>query len=119
MSHSITIFGASGDLTSRKLIPALYWRHRKGRLPEDTRIVGVSRTKFSHDQWRSQLAESTARFVGDQFEPETWNEFAGNIYYQPGDIQKSEDFAALKKPAGHGGSWLKSRSARTSLQRGN
>ncbi len=44
MAHTIVIFGASGDLTSRKLIPALYELHRKRRLPEDIRVVGFSRT---------------------------------------------------------------------------
>ena len=47
MAHTVVIFGASGDLTSRKLIPALYSLHQKGRLPPMARIVGVSRTNFS------------------------------------------------------------------------
>ena len=47
--HTVVIFGASGDLTSRKLIPALYGLYRKKRLPEGTRIVGFSRTAFSDD----------------------------------------------------------------------
>ena len=57
MAHTIVIFGASGDLTSRKLIPALYELHRKKRLPENTRIVGFSRTKYTDDAWREKLAE--------------------------------------------------------------
>lgn len=97
MPHTLVIFGASGDLTSRKLIPALYLLHRKGRLPSDTRIVGVSRTAFSHDQWRSELAASTQKYLGKAFDPTAWEAFAGSIYYQPGDIGKSEDFAALAK----------------------
>ena len=64
MTQTIVIFGASGDLTSRKLIPALYALHHKKRLPPDTRIVGFARTPFSHEAWRQRLAESTARFVG-------------------------------------------------------
>ena len=52
MPHTIVIFGASGDLTSRKLIPALYLLFKKGRLPKETRVVGVARTKYSHDEWR-------------------------------------------------------------------
>ena len=52
MAHTIVIFGASGDLTSRKLIPALYRLFIKGRLPEGSRIVGVSRSAFEHQQWR-------------------------------------------------------------------
>ncbi len=75
MSHTIVIFGASGDLTSRKLIPALYSLHKKDRLPDDTRIVGFSRTPFSHDQWRTQLGESSREFVGEDFDADDWAEF--------------------------------------------
>ena len=95
MPHSIIIFGASGDLTSRKLIPALYSLHGKGRLPNDTRIVGFSRTKFSHEAWREKLGESTAEFVGMEFDRAAWVEFAQSIFYQPGDIGNADDFDAL------------------------
>mgnify|MGYP001445451875 FL=1 len=81
MPHTMVIFGASGDLTQRKLIPALYQLHQKGRLPEETRVVGFSRTEFSHDRWRSKLAKSTAKFVGDRFAPESWQAFAENLFY--------------------------------------
>ncbi|MCA9240347.1 MAG: glucose-6-phosphate dehydrogenase, partial [Planctomycetales bacterium] len=96
MPHTFIIFGASGDLTSRKLIPALYNLRRKGRLPEDTKIVGVSRTEFSHDQWRKSLAESTAKFAGDAFDSECWEKFAQQVFYQPGDVSTADDFAKLK-----------------------
>ncbi|MCH8923869.1 MAG: glucose-6-phosphate dehydrogenase (NADP(+)), partial [Planctomycetes bacterium] len=95
MPHSIIIFGASGDLTSRKLIPALYSLHCKGRLPDDTRIVGFSRTQFSHEAWRETLVESTARFIGEEFDRTAWDEFAGSIFYQPGDIGNAADFDTL------------------------
>lgn len=97
MSHTIVIFGASGDLTSRKLLPALYSLHRKGRLPTDTKVVGFSRTTFTHDQWRQKLGESTAEFLGDGFDNVSWNEFASNVYYQPGDIGEASDFENLKQ----------------------
>ncbi len=95
MAHTIVIFGASGDLTSRKLIPALYSLFRKDRLPEQTRIVGVSRSPFEHAQWRTELSESTAKFAANLFEQNAWDAFSENIYYQPGDIQQSSDFQQL------------------------
>jgi glucose-6-phosphate 1-dehydrogenase len=95
MPYTFVIFGASGDLTSRKLIPALYQLFRKGRLPQATRIVGVSRTSFTDDAWRTSLAESTKKFVGDDFSPELWAEFAANVHYQPGDIAQADDFTKL------------------------
>jgi len=97
MPNTIVIFGASGDLTSRKLIPALYGLYRKKRLPERTRIVGFARTPFSHDQWRAKLSDTTAEFAGKEFDAESWKRFAGSIYYHAGDIGHGDDFAALAK----------------------
>ncbi|MFK8113851.1 MAG: glucose-6-phosphate dehydrogenase [Rubripirellula sp.] len=94
MSDSIVIFGASGDLTSRKLIPALFRLFIKGRLPEGARIVGVSRSKFEHEDWRKSLRETTAEFVSE-FTNESWAAFSELVYYQPGDIKSHEDFVAL------------------------
>jgi glucose-6-phosphate 1-dehydrogenase len=95
MAHTMVIFGASGDLTSRKLIPALYELHRKKRLPADTRIVGVARTKFTDDQWRKSLQDTTKEFAGKNFDEATWNAFAPSIFYHPGDIGQGRDFADL------------------------
>ena len=95
MPHTVVIFGASGDLTSRKLIPALYSLHQKGRLPPETRIVGVSRTKFTHEAWREELAASTQKFLGKQFDPASWSTFAGSIFYQAGDIDQPASFQQL------------------------
>jgi glucose-6-phosphate 1-dehydrogenase len=97
MPHTIVIFGASGDLTSRKLIPALYLLFKKGRLPKETRVVGVARTKYSHDEWRKELTESTRKFAGKQFDEAKWQEFAANIFYSPGDIGSEADFTAIAK----------------------
>ena len=95
MPHTIVIFGASGDLTHRKLVPALYNLFRKGRLPKDTRIVGFARSVFTHEQWRTDLAKAVARFVGNEFDPKVWDKFSPNIYYHPGDIGHEEDFNQL------------------------
>jgi glucose-6-phosphate 1-dehydrogenase len=95
MAHTFIIFGASGDLTHRKLVPALYRLFKKGRLPQDTRIVGFSRTEFSHDAWRADLAKSTAEHVGRDFDSALWAKFAPNIYYRAGDVGQLEDFRKL------------------------
>ena len=95
MSHTMVIFGASGDLTTRKLIPALYRQFQRGRLPSPTRIVGVSRSAFTSEQWRAQLAETTSKYVKSDFHNETWQAFSQNIFYQPGDIGSEEDFHKL------------------------
>ncbi len=97
MAHTIVIFGASGDLTSRKLVPALYSLFKKGRLESKTRIVGVSRSKFEHQQWRDSLRETTAKFAKTLFDEKTWQTFSQDIFYQPGDIKKPEDFHSLSQ----------------------
>jgi glucose-6-phosphate 1-dehydrogenase len=97
MAVTLVIFGASGDLTSRKLVPALYQLFRKGRLPEGTRIVGFSRTPYTDEAWRQALAESTAHFCGKQFDADAWQKFASAVHYQPGDISNPGDFEALRE----------------------
>src|SRR5436305_14104318 len=95
--HTLVIFGASGDLTSRKLIPALYSLFRKGRLPAGTKIVGVARTNYTSEAWREELAASTKKFSGNEFDAATWKMFAANVFYQSGDIGQTDDFTALAK----------------------
>jgi glucose-6-phosphate 1-dehydrogenase len=97
MPHTLVIFGASGDLTSRKLIPALFLLRKKGRLPPEAKIVGVSRSPFTHDGWRTELEKTTRQFVGDQFDAAAWQQFAGQVYYHRGDAQQADDFARLKQ----------------------
>src|SRR6478736_578855 len=97
MPNTVVIFGASGDLTSRKLIPALYLLYQKNRLPKGTRIVGVARTKYTAEAWREELTATTKKFAGKEFNDTTWQAFAANVFYQPGDIDKLEDFQALAK----------------------
>ncbi len=95
MPHTVVIFGASGDLTRRKLIPALYSLKHKARLPEDTRILGVSRTDFTDDEWRNHLRDSTQKFLGDEFDVDVWNELAKDIHYQACDLTEPEEMAEL------------------------
>ena len=95
MARTMVIFGASGDLTSRKLIPALYLQFQRGKLGETTRVVGVSRSPYTDEQWRKELAASTHKYVGEAFDNESWQKFAANVYYEPGDINAESDFQGL------------------------
>ena len=95
MPTTFVIFGASGDLTQRKLIPALFRAVLQERLPEDTAIVGVSRSKLDDETYRNKLRESTQKFAGEDFTPEAWNKFAQRLFYVPGDITKGDDFDNL------------------------
>src|SRR5580700_3261796 len=59
----MVIFGASGDLTSRKLIPALYYLYREGMLPEGFSVVGAARSSFSDDGFRSELRDAVKKYL--------------------------------------------------------
>ena len=98
MAHTVVIFGASGDLTSRKLIPALYSLLPQGTIAQgDTRRSVCRGRRSPHEAWRQELTASTQKFAGSEFDAASWQKFAANIYYHPGDIDKPADFQALAK----------------------
>jgi glucose-6-phosphate 1-dehydrogenase len=76
---TIIILGASGDLTSRKLIPALYNLYRKGGLPNPFRIVGCGRTSISDNDFREKMETSVSE---DNHDLDRWGAFQGNLYYR-------------------------------------
>jgi glucose-6-phosphate 1-dehydrogenase len=92
---TISIFGASGDLAHRKLVPALYQLHRKGRLPEGLRVVGFSRSPLDDDGFRDSLREGMEKLADEKPDDAAWREFARRISYVSGDIGKDEDFHEL------------------------
>lgn len=96
-SPTIVIFGASGDLTQRKLIPALFSQYRKKRLPAGTRIVGFARRPYSQDDFRKILRDGMTQFAAKQFDAAAWDKFAANIWYARGDLNTPADFEALHK----------------------
>jgi glucose-6-phosphate 1-dehydrogenase len=90
----IVIFGASGDLTSRKLIPALYEMAHANALPEGTCVVGISRTNMSDDQWRDKL-QPWVKQHAKGYEESAWRQFAKRIFYFSGDAARLETYAPL------------------------
>ena len=93
---TIVIFGASGDLTKRKLIPALYNLRLKGSLPEGTRVVGYARRPYDHEEFRRLMREGVSQFSAKTFEEEAWDGFEANLYYARGDLSTPEDFGRLR-----------------------
>jgi glucose-6-phosphate 1-dehydrogenase len=91
----LVIFGASGDLTSRKLIPAMYEMHAMGQLHPATAILGVSRTQKSDDQWRDELMPWVQQ-QAKGFDAAKWTEFARRIHYFAGDAVKAECYPPLE-----------------------
>ena len=92
----LIIFGASGDLTQRKLVPALYQMKLERKLPPELTIVGVARREWSNDYFREQMRTGVEEFGGGLQSEELWNDFAKGIFYCPGNIDKPEDYQKLK-----------------------
>jgi glucose-6-phosphate 1-dehydrogenase len=78
---TLVIFGASGDLTARKLIPSFYDLHVTNSLPENFVIVGSSRTKLTHEEFRAKLKQGIAK--DNDVDLQAWDEFATRIFYHP------------------------------------
>jgi glucose-6-phosphate 1-dehydrogenase len=92
---AIVVFGASGDLTSRKLVPALFNLYRKDRIKPGTHVVGFSRTQMSDDAFRDHLREAAKRTLGSECDDACWADFAKTIHYQPGSATEPDDAKRL------------------------
>ena len=93
---TVVIFGASGDLTSRKLIPALYQLFAEKQMPQPFRIIGVARRDKTSESWRQELLEALRRFSRTQpVDPTIWEPFAANILYCRGDLSDSKNYENL------------------------
>ena len=95
---TVVIFGASGDLTSRKLVPALFNLAQKGRLPAEAKILGVSRTTYSDDAFREHLAgKARETLAGEPFDTAKWAEFAKRVSYISADLTQQAGVARLEE----------------------
>jgi glucose-6-phosphate 1-dehydrogenase len=93
----IVIFGASGDLTKRKLIPALYNLAKERLLPDNIAVVGYARRDIGTPSFRERMRNDTAEYAGAAIDPEIWKNLESRLYYQRGDLQTPSDFAELAK----------------------
>jgi glucose-6-phosphate 1-dehydrogenase len=82
----LTIFGASGDLTKRKLMPALYALAFRRLLPEKFAVVGVARTEESDEEFRERMKEAVQEFGRDEFREEVWDSLAAGMRYVATDF---------------------------------
>jgi len=95
---SIVIFGASGDLMSRKLIPALYHLHKDKQMPADFRVVGFARREKTDASWREELRKDLDQFSRTKpVDDKVWQGFSQHISYCQGDITEAPAYAKLEK----------------------
>ncbi|TVS06679.1 MAG: glucose-6-phosphate dehydrogenase [Cyanobium sp. PLM2.Bin73] len=92
-AQCIVIFGASGDLTQRKLIPALFELYRQRRLPSEFAVLGCARRPWSDEEFRSRMAEA----LGDEIagHGHIWEGFAAGLFYEPADLANPVSIVAL------------------------
>ena len=92
---TIVIFGATGDLTHRKLIPALYNLAADGDLPPAVEIVGFARREKSDEQFRAELEEATRKFSRQPVRDEVWKTFAQSIFYHQSEFADESGYKTL------------------------
>ncbi|MGN6585480.1 MAG: glucose-6-phosphate dehydrogenase, partial [Rhizobiaceae bacterium] len=92
------VFGATGDLTKRKLIPALYHRFKDGQFDEESRIIGVSRTPWSDADFQKVARDSIGEFVEKEYQDKkTIDRFASIFSYVPNDVTDPAKWGDLSK----------------------
>src|SRR5881394_293994 len=92
---SVVIFGATGDLTMRKLIPALYNLAADGELPPAVAIVGFARRPKTDDQFRQEQKESTTKFSRQQVRDDIWNGIAQALFYHQSEFHDANGYKTL------------------------
>ena len=93
---TLVIFGASGDLTARKLIPALHQLYLEGQMPARFRVFGFARREKTDASWRAEMQEAVAKFSRTKpMDAARWAAFADNLYYQCGDLGDPAAYQSL------------------------
>jgi glucose-6-phosphate 1-dehydrogenase len=110
---AVVIFGAAGDLTKRKLVPALYNLKALGLLPRGFAIVGVARREKTHEQFREEQTRDIAEFATTRVDGALWAELREAMYFQAGELsdpavytQLADLLAQVAKRHGTGGNTL-------------
>jgi glucose-6-phosphate 1-dehydrogenase len=111
---TLVVFGASGDLAHRKLLPALCALDCDGHLPPGARILGYGRSDMTDESFRRDVRKSVSLSCdGQRLSDKQWGEFSSRLFYQRGGYDSAEDFQVLRKriedlagQAGGPGNWL-------------
>src|SRR6266404_5979954 len=92
---AIVIFGATGDLTHRKLIPALYNLAGAGELPPAVTVVGFARRPKSDDEFRKELEETTKQFSRQDVREDIWKTFSQSLFYHQSEFEDESGYQSL------------------------
>jgi glucose-6-phosphate 1-dehydrogenase len=92
----LVIFGATGDLTARKLLPAIYNLAREGQLPSHFACVGFARRSKTHEEFRREMLEAVSQFSRSKpIDQELWNNFKERLFYLPSDFDDDKGYETL------------------------
>jgi glucose-6-phosphate 1-dehydrogenase len=94
-TFDLVLFGGTGDLAMRKLLPALYRRFIAGQFPMDARVVGVARGALTREAYVTQVEASCRDHAGDGFDADQWEAFARHLHYVSADAARPGSFGAL------------------------
>src|SRR5207248_5376173 len=94
---AIVIFGATGDLTNRKLIPALYNLASGGALPPAVTVVGFARRPKSVEEFRKEVAETTKQFSRQDVREDIWKTFSQSLLYHQSEFEDESGYQSLAK----------------------
>ena len=93
----IVIFGGAGDLSFRKLLPALYMAHLHDKLPAQARIVAIGRQAWSRENYIAFIDKQSPDFIDKSaFNPNDWQQFLSRLVYVTLDVTQASDYAKLK-----------------------
>ncbi|MFN2578540.1 MAG: glucose-6-phosphate dehydrogenase [Pyrinomonadaceae bacterium] len=92
----LVIFGAAGDLTKRKLIPAIYNLRKNNLLPDNFAIIGVARAEMNDEEFRRRLRDDMNEFATEKLQTEVWEWIAPRLSYLSGDFDNDQTFGNLK-----------------------
>ena len=92
---TIVIFGATGDLTHRRILPALYNLRRAGLLPPETTVLAFARRPYTDEQYRTEMHDAVGGFSRVPLEPAIWEDFAAGLHYQQGSFADTASYKAL------------------------
>jgi glucose-6-phosphate 1-dehydrogenase len=96
-TFDLVLFGGTGDLAMRKLLPALYRRKASGYLTPESRVLGVARSDLSRDEYLAQVRASCQTHLGKDYDEKRWSEFSQHVDYLKVDASSPADFAGLAK----------------------
>jgi len=94
-TFDMLLFGGTGDLVTRKLLPALYRRYAAGQVSDESRVVGIARSALTRAEYLHQAESACREFLGTEFDAQRWTAFAALLDYLKVDVHSARDYEPL------------------------